>query len=71
VTLPSHMINMGRNISVQKTNNYFIVTIHFLNDLQTFAYSEPAIDVAVEEAILCFIKAAKECGKELCKELNY
>lgn len=61
---------MDKNVSVQKTNNYFIVTIHFLSDLQTFAYSEEDIDVAVEEAILCFIQASKQFGKGLVKELN-
>lgn len=61
---------MNKNISIQKTNNYFIVTIHFLHDIQTFAYSEEDIDVAVEEAILCFIQASKKFGKGLVKELN-
>lgn len=60
-----------KNIEVKKIKDgIHEIKINFLNGMITYAKDEADIDVAIEETLLCFIQAAKECGKGLRKELN-
>lgn len=58
------------NITIIKKDNVFHITLNFLGGLQTFANSEDDIDVAVNEAIECFVYAAENFGDGLIEELS-
>lgn len=59
-----------KNVEVKKLKTgIYEIKLNFL-DITTYAKDKADIDIAIEEAILCFIQAAKTCGKGLRKELN-
>jgi hypothetical protein len=61
-----------KNIEVKKKKDgTYEIKLNFLDGITTYAKDKADIDVAIEEAMLCFIQAAKECGKGLRKELNF
>ena len=62
---------MNKNIELKQKENCSEVKIHFLGGIITHAIDLDDVNDAIEEAILCFIQASKECGKGLFKELNY
>lgn len=60
-----------KNIELIQKEICIEIKIIFLGGIITHAKDMNDVDVAIEEAMLCFIQAAKECGKGLRKELNF
>lgn len=59
-----------KNIELTQKHNCIEIKINFLGGIVTHAKYMNDVDVAIEEAILCFIQASKKFGKGLIKELN-
>lgn len=65
--LPPTMMNM---IEVNKRNGKFYAKLNFIGGIETYAESDEDLDVAVTEAVICFLKAAKEHGRGVVAEIN-
>jgi len=59
-----------KNIELKKLSNHIEIKINFLGGLITHARDMHDVDIAIEEAVLCFIEASKKYGNGLYQELN-
>lgn len=59
-----------KNIELKQLSNCIEIKLNFLGGIITHASDMQDVDIAIEEALLCFIHAAKHFGKGLAIELN-
>lgn len=60
-----------KNIELIQKEKCIEIKLNFLGGIVTHAVNEADVDIAIEEAILCFIQASKLFGKGLYQEFNF